>query len=63
VRKINDSKKLKKVRKDMKVIELKEKEKDEIFEIVESVLKMGNVGLKEEEGKEKVIKNECVEDI
>lgn len=47
----------------MKVIELKEKEKDEIFEIVESVLKMGNVGLKEEEGKEKVIKNECVEDI
>lgn len=44
----------------MTVIEISPKEQAEIFQIVGSILHMGNVGFTEEEGKAKILKPESV---
>lgn len=44
----------------MSVIEISPKEQSEIFQIVASILHMGNVGFTEEEGKAKILKPESV---
>lgn len=44
----------------MSVIEISPKEQAEIFQIVASILHMGNVGFTEEEGKAKILKPESV---
>lgn len=44
----------------MTIIEISPKEQAEIFQIVASILHMGNVGFTEEEGKAKILKPESV---
>lgn len=44
----------------MSVIEITDEEQKAIFEIVASVLHMGNVGFTEEEGQAKILKPESV---
>lgn len=44
----------------MTIIEISPKEQSEIFQIVASILHMGNVGFTEEEGKAKILKPESV---
>lgn len=44
----------------MTVIEISPKEQSEIFQIVASILHMGNVGFTEEEGRAKILKPESV---
>jgi myosin I len=44
----------------MSIIEIPEDEQKMIFEIVASILHMGNVGFTEEEGKSKILKPESV---
>lgn len=44
----------------MSVIEISSKEQAEIFQIVASILHMGNVGFTEEEGRAKILKPESV---
>lgn len=44
----------------MSVIEISPKEQSEIFQIVASILHMGNVGFTEEEGRAKILKPESV---
>ncbi|KAJ9584130.1 hypothetical protein L9F63_021539 [Diploptera punctata] len=60
---IDDAHQFQVVQKAMSVIELTQKEQDDIFAIVASVLHMGNVGFTEQEGKAQVLKPECVEAI
>jgi myosin-1 len=60
---IDDSQQFQQVRRALTVIELTDREQDDIFAIVASVLHMGNVGFTEENGKAKVLKPECVEAI
>lgn len=48
------------IQKAMTIIEISPKEQSEIFQIVASILHMGNVGFTEEEGKAKILKPESV---
>ncbi|XP_037024276.1 unconventional myosin IC isoform X1 [Bradysia coprophila] len=57
---INDSENFQIIQKAMSVIEISPKEQAEIFQIVASILHMGNVGFTEEEGKAKILKPESV---
>lgn len=56
----NDAKNFNIIKHAMTVIELSHEEQQEIFEIVASVLHMGNIGFTEEDGKAKILKPESV---
>ncbi|XP_055902162.1 unconventional myosin IC isoform X1 [Eupeodes corollae] len=60
VARINDKDNFKTIKEAMSVIDFTEEEQREIFNIVGSVLHMGNVGFTEEEGHAKILKPESV---
>lgn len=60
VARINDAADFKTIQKAMDIIELSAQEQMEIFQIVASVLHMGNVGFTEEEGQATILKPESV---
>lgn len=60
VTRINDAANFKLIQKAMDIIELSTIEQSEIFQIIASILHMGNVGFTEEEGQAKILKPESV---
>lgn len=60
---IKDADNFKAVQNAMTVIDFSQEEQREIFNIVASVLHMGNIGFTEEEGKAKILKPESVQSI
>ncbi|CAD7080323.1 unnamed protein product [Hermetia illucens] len=60
VSRINDSDNFRTVKRAMSIIELSDREQKEIFEIVASILHMGNIGFTENEGVAQILKPESV---
>lgn len=60
---IKDAESFKAVQSAMTVIDFSAEEQREIFNIIASVLHMGNIGFTEEEGKAKILKPESVQSI
>lgn len=60
---IKDADNFKGVQNAMTVIDFSAEEQREIFNIIASVLHMGNIGFTEEEGKAKILKPESVKSI
>ena len=57
---ISDATDFQNIQKAMTVIDFSEEEQNEIFDIIASVLHMGNVGFTEEDSRAKILKPESV---